>query len=256
MKTTREYLKVYMRQRPLFLSVLRAKEASLYQQFLPFRRPVLDVGCGDGFFAHTAFGKRKIDVGLDTKDSRIGETEKNAAYKKTEMYDGYTFPFRNRMFATVVVNSVLEHVEDLPKMLSEIRRVLVPGGTCFATVMAQPWEHHLLGAVVFGDLYRTWMRKKQVHVNLPDHAGWRHAFVRAGLAPVEMIPYLTPCAARLLDGLHYVSAPSLISYAINGTWVWFPDLTRFYPVRRLADSMDRPVEADRAGALFWVLRRK
>jgi len=76
-------------------------------------------------------------------------------------YDGYTFPFKNRSFNTVVVNGVLGHVDDLPHVLSEIRRVLVPGGMCFATVMAEPWEKNLFGALFLGNWYRHMMKKSR-----------------------------------------------------------------------------------------------
>jgi len=54
---------MYLLERPLFLAVLLAKEAELYQSRFPLKHPVLDVGCGDGFFAWIAFRKTKIDVG-------------------------------------------------------------------------------------------------------------------------------------------------------------------------------------------------
>lgn len=256
MKTTVDYLPLYAARRPLFLSVLRAKEAALYQPYLPLKRPVLDVGCGDGFFARTAFGKNKIDIGLDMQESRIEEARSSGAYRSIVTYDGYTIPLKNRSVGTVVVNSVLEHVENLPQMLSEIRRVLVPGGVCYATVMAAPWEQNLLGAVFFGDMYRRWMREKQVHRNLLDYQGWRHAFVRAKLTVQEVDAYVSKRGARMLDFLHYVSLPSLMSYTINRKWVWWPRLTRFYPMRFLASVMEDEVSREHAGALCWKLVRK
>ena len=45
---TINYLSIYLRHRPLFLSLIRAKEAAMFQKFLPLKRPALDVGCGDG----------------------------------------------------------------------------------------------------------------------------------------------------------------------------------------------------------------
>jgi len=256
MKTTKYFLARYAKHRPLFLSVLRAKEAALYQQFLPFKRPILDIGCGDGFFASTAFGKGGIDIGLDMEDSRIQEARSFGAYRKILTYDGYTIPLKSRSVRTVVVNSVFEHVEDLPRMLSEIRRVLMPGGICYASVMAEPWERNLLGAMIFGDVYRRWMRRKQVHINLPDYPGWEKIFRKAELAPLLVASYVSPSGVRLLDALHYVSLPSLVSYAMNRNWVWWPVLTNYYPHRFLASVMDDAVSCAQAGALFWKLTRK
>lgn len=255
MKNTEDFLKIYLLERPLFLAVLRAKEAALYQPYFPFKHPVLDVGCGDGFFARTTFGKSKIDIGLDTADSRIGEAKASGAYEQMVTYDGHTFPFRNRMFQTVVVNSVLEHVDDLPHVLSEIRRVLVPGGVCYATVMAEPWEKNLFGALFLGNWYRRMMKKKQVHTNVLSSDEWRHAFVRAGFTPVRVVPYLSARATRWIDILHYISLPSLISYVVSKKWVLWPALTRWYPRAWLASLMEDDVSRDEAGALFWIVKR-
>ena len=87
------FLKLYLQERPVFLSLIRAKEAQLFQKYLPLRKPILDYGCGDGFFASVTLGKKgltriesefsqiksgsvRIEVGLDMKNSRIGEAEK------------------------------------------------------------------------------------------------------------------------------------------------------------------------------------
>jgi len=255
MKKIKKYLKIYLRERPLFLAVLRAKEAALYQSYVPLKRPILDVGCGDGFFARVAFGKKKIGVGLDTEGSRITQARASGVYKRVMTYDGYTFPFRNRSFATVVVNSVLEHVDDLPRMLGEIRRVMRPGGKCLVTVMAQPWEQNLFGAIFLGDLYRRMMKKKQVHNNLLSHDGWRRAFVRAKFKPMAVVPYLSARAIWWLDVLHYVSLPSLVSYAFTKKWVLWPQLTDRYPSLWLAYLTEDKVSADYSGALFWELKR-
>lgn len=255
MTDTEKYLRRYARERPLFLSVLRGKEAALYQQFLPLKHPVLDVGCGDGFFAGVTFGNKKIDVGMDMEDSRISEAGGSGAYKKIVTYDGYTFPFRNRSFATVVINSVLEHAEDLPHLLSEVSRILTPGGTCFATVMAAPWERYLFGSKIFGDGYIRWMRKKQAHVNLLSSSEWSAAFHGAGLKPVTTIPYLSARAGSVLDILHYVSLPSLMSYMVWKRWVLWPALSNIYPTHWLASVMDDAVSLEDAGALFFVLKR-
>ncbi len=255
MTDTQSYLRLYARERPFFLSVLRAKEASLYQQFLPLRHPILDVGCGDGFFARVTFGKRKIDVGLDMGDSRISQAKKSDAYKSVVTYDGYTIPFPNRSFQTVVINSVLEHVDDLPRIIDEAHRVLVPGGTCLTTVMAAPWEQYLFGTKVLGDWYRRWMRKKQVHVNLLSSAEWSAAFRRSGFRVATVLPYLSANAGALLDVLHYVSLPNLLSYAAVKKWVVFPQITHWYPHRFLSSFMDESVPLADAGALFYVLKR-
>ncbi len=255
MNLTEQFLRHYVRVRPLFLSTLRAKEAALYQSHVPLPRPVLDVGCGDGEFARITFGKKKIDVGLDMEGSRIGEAIDKEAYRRTVTYDGRRIPFRNRFFRTVVINSVLEHVEHICEVISEMHRVLASGGICYATVMAAPWQDHLFGAKIFGDWYRRWMKKKQVHINLLTVGEWKKEFSRAGFTIVSVTPYGSPKAAMWLDILHYVSFPSLVCYILWKRWVVWPSLTAWYPVSWLAQLMDEPVSPEEASALFFVLKR-
>src|SRR3989338_11283820 len=211
-----EYLREYLRARPLFLSVLRAKEAYLYRDYLPFKKPVLDYGCGDGFFAKIAFShENTIDIGLDVRQSRINQTKKQKIYKKTVNYDGKKIPFGNNHFATVVSNSVLEHVDGLEEAIAEINRVLKPGGTFLTTVMTNRWEDYLWGAKYFGNYYKIYMRKKQIHVNLLSRKEWDRMFAKKGFKIKKTVGHLDRFSSGLIDFLHYLSVPSLISYKLS-----------------------------------------
>jgi ubiquinone/menaquinone biosynthesis C-methylase UbiE len=255
MSITENYIRAYLSSRPLFLSVLRGFEAGLYQSHKPFKKPILDIGCGDGFFASVTFGKGSIDVGVDMEESRIGEARETGVYKKLVTYDGLTLPFADKSFKTIVINSVLEHVSALPKVLSESRRVLAPGGTCMTTVMALPWEKHLFGAKIIGKRYADWMRKKQVHTNLLSIQEWKRAFKKAGFTIDIAYPYMSPTAASWLDIFHYLSVPNLISYTLTKRWVLFPLTAASYPTAWLASLMEESVDDNNAGAVFFVLKR-
>jgi len=94
----------------------------------------LDVGCGtkpyEKFFASSEY------VGLEI------ETTLNKELKKADFfYDGNTFPFGNSEFDSVVCNQVLEHVFNPDDFLSEINRVLKPGGKLLLTVPFV-WDEH------------------------------------------------------------------------------------------------------------------
>ena len=54
--------------------------------------------------------------------------------------DAQTLPFDDATFDAVVANHMLYHIPDLPRVLSEVRRVLKPGGRLFA---ATNGENHL-----------------------------------------------------------------------------------------------------------------
>lgn len=269
MKPLEYFLLQYLRHRPLFLSLIRAKEAALFQKYLPLKHPVLDVGCGDGFFAQTALSdmshvtyrvspinKPIIDVGLDVADSRVKEARKLHVYKKIIIYDGEKMPFDDNSFASVVSNCVLEHIPNLSFTLKEIQRVLKPGGLFLTTVMAAPWEDHLFGNV-FGGWYKTWMRKKQVHHNLLTRGNWDHQFEKAGFEIIECGGYLSSSACSLIDVSHYLSLPSLVSYKLCGRWVLFPRIVqKITPAAWLARILSQPVSPELSGALFFALTAK
>jgi ubiquinone/menaquinone biosynthesis C-methylase UbiE len=96
---------------------------------------VLDVGCGDGRLAAELAQAGALVAGADP--SRIAIERARAAVP------GGTFeqigaagrlPFADSRFDAVTCVHVLQHVEDTQLLLSEIRRVLRPGGTLAVAV--------------------------------------------------------------------------------------------------------------------------
>ncbi len=251
------FLQKYLQERPLFLSLIRAKEAELYQKHLPLKKPTLDIGVGDGFFAKVTFGNSLVDVGLDLPDSRIDEARKFGIYKKLIIYDDGKIPFSSRSFQTVVSNCVLEHILNLELTINEVYRVLRPGGIFLTTVMAKPWEENLFGAKILGDFYKRWIRKKQIHKNLFTVEEWDKTFQKAGFHISSRVGYLSPKACQLIDICHYLSIPSLISYKLLGKWVFLPQIAQYiYPIKYFSQILSQKVLANQAGAIFYVLQKK
>jgi len=95
-------------------------------------KAVLDLGCGGGFMAE-ALSKRGADVtGIDPSESAIAAARRHAEANDLEIdyhpARGESLPFANDVFDIVVCVDVLEHVEDLQRVLFEVRRVLRPNG--------------------------------------------------------------------------------------------------------------------------------
>ncbi|MFX9054275.1 class I SAM-dependent methyltransferase, partial [Acinetobacter baumannii] len=63
-------------------------------------------------------------------------------------WDGYTIPFNDNEFDFVIATEFLEHYYDTAHILTEIRRVLKPGGQLFFSVPyiyslhEVPYDHH------------------------------------------------------------------------------------------------------------------
>ena len=102
---------------------------------------VLEIGCGYGGTA-LAFARRGCTVtatDADPKRIRAVQTfcagDAESASRITSMVAmGEELPFENEAFAIVILQGVLEHTQLPQQVLSEVSRVLVPGGWTFLTV--------------------------------------------------------------------------------------------------------------------------
>jgi len=131
----KKFIKTYLKNRPPFYSFIRPKELELLSRYMPYKNPILDFGCGDGFFAKTLLENEKIDVGTDINEKIKNEAKKSGVYKKVLFYDGKKLPLTNNRFSSVLSNCVLEHVDDLEPTLKDINRVMKKGGKFYTTVM-------------------------------------------------------------------------------------------------------------------------
>ena len=248
------FLKEYFLNRPLFLAFIRAKEAEIYQKYLPFKKPVLDFGCGDGFFAKTVF--KKIDIGLDVEESRIKQSKNIGVYKKIVVYNGKKIPFPDNFFSTIVSNCVFEHLPNLENTLQEINRALKPGGTAVVTVMTDNWEKYLWGGKIFGNLYLNWFRKKQKHLNLLSAEKWEKIFSKSGFKVEYAQGYMGKEGAVLMEITHYFSLPYLLSYLVFKKWVFLPIMPFFLTQFLYNYFFNKSVSLEKGSAIFFILWKR
>lgn len=98
------------------------------------RGRTLDVGCGRKPYESLFSASEYIGLELDTPENR--------KHKKADVYyDGNVFPFSEAEFDSVVIHEVFEHVFHPDRFLSEVRRVLKPGGALLMTVPFV-WDEH------------------------------------------------------------------------------------------------------------------
>ncbi|MGE0622783.1 MAG: class I SAM-dependent methyltransferase [Pseudomonadales bacterium] len=106
---------------------------------------ILDLGCGEGRHAITAYLEAPVTVvGIDlsladlgTAAGRFSEFQAPADTKRSLYFacgSGLRLPFPDAAFDKVICAEVLEHVPDYHAMLREIRRVLKPGGQLAVSV--------------------------------------------------------------------------------------------------------------------------
>jgi len=95
---------------------------------------VLEIGCGTGYFtkeiAKTGAQVTAIDISLELLNiARQEITELNVSFL---LDNAYELSFKNDSFDSIVGSSVLHHLE-IDKAISEMFRVLKPGGSIFFT---------------------------------------------------------------------------------------------------------------------------
>jgi 2-polyprenyl-6-hydroxyphenyl methylase/3-demethylubiquinone-9 3-methyltransferase len=100
-----------------------------------FGLDVLDLGCGCGFMAEAISRLGAIVIGIDPNVASLDSARTHARGQNLgiEYREGFgeAIPLAEKSVDRVVCVDVLEHVEDLRRVLSEVRRVLRPGGLFF-----------------------------------------------------------------------------------------------------------------------------
>ena len=106
---------------------------------------ILDVGCGDGLFAKILFEKAtgQIDTGIDFDIVELEKAKKTGMYKRLVNCSITDMPLQDNCYDTIFSNSVLEHIPNLDRAISEIGRILKPEGKLIFTVPSQYLSEHL-----------------------------------------------------------------------------------------------------------------
>lgn len=252
------FIQKYLENRPAFMSIIRSQEAVLFLKNKKYiKSPILDFGCGDGFFAKTVFSNEKLKIiGLDVKDSRATEAKNLKIYKKVVIYNGDKIPYPTKSFKTIISNCVLEHLDNLNFSLKEIHRVLKKDGYFLTSVMTDRWEDYLFGRKIFGNAYINFMRQKQIHQNLLSVNQWKKVFQKVGFKIVKTQGYLNKEQSQWLDILHYFSLPSLLSYRFFKKWVLFSNWYKIIKFDQLIENLVmKKSKLNQSAACFFVLQK-
>lgn len=97
---------------------------------------ILDFGCGSKPY-ESLFVNASSYIGVDVQVS--GHDHRKS--RIDVFYDGTTLPFPDDQFDSVVCFEVLEHVFNIDVLITEIRRVLKPGGQ-FLMSLPFAWDEH------------------------------------------------------------------------------------------------------------------
>ena len=128
-------------------SNMEARKMKAFSDILPLLhgKNILDVGCGLGTLS-IKIAAMKTDAlvyGIDLLESLMEQCRFNSKIEgvsntKFVAASAYELPFQQGYFDSVICFFMLHHLEDVPRALQDIKRVLKPGGEVFAV---EPVDH-------------------------------------------------------------------------------------------------------------------
>lgn len=123
--------------------------AEIAEDLVPARR-VLDLGCGNGAFSieFVARAPQKLVVGADLSPAMLAAAKRRLGGRVPLLRaDACALPFQAGSFDLVFMSHVLLLVPDIERCMTEVSRLLTPGGKLVATVGAGAWRS-TLGALI------------------------------------------------------------------------------------------------------------
>ncbi len=106
---------------------------------------VLEIGCGQGFFSSVlSSSKDKKITGIDLSSKDIDIAKKRYPHINFLWMNAEKLKFKKDMFDEIYALDVLEHVDNLERVLSEVSRVIKKGGLFYVNIPAEKSEKWLL----------------------------------------------------------------------------------------------------------------
>jgi len=135
----------YLRHAPLSLSLREINRLVAFHTFQlrqPKHGPVLDVGCGDGFWWTVREDERQKQeevYGIDISASEIAQARERIHAELTDV--SRETPFRGTKFEEIIGNCSLEHVPDIDAALSNLRKAASDRARLLMFVPTPRWAY-------------------------------------------------------------------------------------------------------------------
>jgi 2-polyprenyl-6-hydroxyphenyl methylase/3-demethylubiquinone-9 3-methyltransferase len=144
--------------------------ARLLDQVLKFEyrgAAALDVGCGGGILAEEFAGMGFRVTGIDPSEQSLNTARQHAQSTGLSILyqdgTGESIPFVDNTYPVVYCCDVLEHVRNLPKVISEIYRVTKPGGVFFFDTLNRTFLSKLVAIKIWQEWKSTAFMPPRLH---------------------------------------------------------------------------------------------
>ena len=192
------------------LGLWRAAEIAVFKQ-CELSRPILDLGCGDGLVSSMVF--EHLEAGLDPDREALSKAEQLGIYGELENASVEQSKLPEDYFATIISNSVLEHIRDLKPVLGKAWALLQPGGRLVFTV---PTEQFSKWLALPSARYSAWRNRQLSHLNLWSESRWQQTLKQSGFEMAEVRPYLKRRLVVAWDLLELAQQPNLARRRLFG----------------------------------------
>lgn len=259
MKTREEFFLDYLQYHSIAHSLWRCCECARFSKEV-LKKPVLDVGCGDGFFAQLVFGH--VDVGVDLEQMEVRKAIIRGTYDWNIVADVTKLPFEDGFFSTIISNCVIEHIPNVEAALLELYRVLKPGGRLIITVPSEQFNNNTFYQRVFNAIgfnqtaqwYNRSLNKIFKHYHVNNLITWKRWFEQSGFM-LETAEYIVEI--KIFHAFEKLLLPAMISKLwkkLFNRWVLWPR----YWLSRVAQNWFRQLlmESDLKGACYFFVVKK
>lgn len=128
----------YLRHAPLSLTLREINRLVALETVGKHEGPVLDVGCGDGFWWTMRDDQREI-YGIDISAREIAQARTRINAQLSDV--SREVPFAPTKFGELIGNCSLEHVPDIDAALSNLRRAAADGARLVMFVPTPRWAY-------------------------------------------------------------------------------------------------------------------
>jgi len=129
--------------------------------------PALDIGCGGGILAEEFATMGFHVVGIDPSEQSLAAAKQHAQSMGLAIDyhqgTGESIPYADNTFPLVYCCDVLEHVRDLPRVISEIYRVTKPGGVFFFDTLNRTFISKLVAIKIWQEWKSTAFMPPHLH---------------------------------------------------------------------------------------------
>lgn len=133
------WIYAYLEHAPLSLTLREINRLIAVEAVASGAGPVLDVGCGDGFWWTLRAHDRREVYGIDISAREIAQARTRITAALTDVSAEQAFP--GVAFAEIIGNCSLEHVPDIDAALSNLRSSAAPDARLLMFVPTPRWAY-------------------------------------------------------------------------------------------------------------------